>query len=385
MYSTGQLVCASQGVLQLPGMLGSMGIQRAALLTGGSSLDRSGWRARIEEAFRDASIACQIHQVKGEPSVELVDDITREAKEFHVQAVTAVGGGSVIDAAKAVSAMVCEPLGVERYLEGVGDRKPSGKRVHFSAVPTTAGTGSESSFNAVISRIGSFKKSLRHEAYTPDIAVLDPQLSLTCPPSVTAASGLDAVTQLLESYVSVRAHPITDALALQGLCLAGSAFDKAVRDEPDEDFRAQMLLAAYLSGITLSNAGLGAVHGVAGVLGGMQDIPHNIVCGTLLFEITAASIRKLESSGYRDGETYRKYARAGCALAGSSDTCTAEDGIPMLLNTLSRWQEQLVRPRLSEYGFTKEKLKRAAAASDCKQAPVILDAGELEAVLLSRL
>ena len=174
--------------------------------------------------------------------------------------------------------------GIINYLEGV-ELNPPGSTVSFIAVPTTAGTGSEATKNAVISSIGEsgFKKSLRHDNFIPDIAVIDPQLMLSCPETLTAACGLDAIAQLLESYVSSKSNPITDALAFDALTKAIPAFEVAVKDgHKNLEARASMAYGALISGITLANAGLGIVHGFASPIGGFFDIPHGVVCGTLL-------------------------------------------------------------------------------------------------------
>ena len=214
----------------LPDTLRGRGISSLVCITGESSFRETEQWSRLRDDLHSAGIGFRDYSVSGEPSPESVDAIAAECRENQPDCVLAVGGGSVIDTGKAVSAMLPCSEGVETFLEGVGTKKPPGSKVFFAAVPTTSGTGSEATKNAVISRQGTegFKKSLRHDNYVPDIAVVDPELVLSCPAGITAASGLDAVTQLLEGFVSTKASPLTDALAAGGLMAAGPSFVRAV-------------------------------------------------------------------------------------------------------------------------------------------------------------
>ncbi len=382
-----RLVFGSGAIYSLPKLLKEAGVTRTAVITGGGSLDASGWWKKIESSLNSEQIAFERYTVAGEPSPQVVDEITTDARKTGCRGVVGIGGGSVIDAAKAVSAMITEPAGVREYLEGVGTRKPSGTRVYLAAVPTTAGTGSEATKNAVISQTGQggFKKSLRHDHYIPDLALLDPMLSLDCPPAVTAASGLDAVTQLLESYVSVQANAFTDALALEGLSKTGRSLNRAVNQGRDEQARGDMAFGAYLSGITLANAGLGVVHGVAGVLGGMVDIPHGIACGTLLAESTRMIIDALKDRGDSGRYALKKFARAGYALTGEEGPFDRERGWKLLTDQLFAWQDLLEKGSLSLYGVTAESAREAAVKADNKQAPVSLNTQEITELLMKRL
>ncbi len=382
-----ELIFGSGAVYCIAERLQRGGVDTAAVITGGSSLEKSGAWERISASLDKYGISYQRYTITGEPSPALVDSITESAKQDRVKGVVAIGGGSVIDAAKAVSAMIMESKGVRDYLEGVGTSKPSGRRVYLAAVPTTAGTGSEATKNAVISETGAqgFKKSLRHDSYIPDSAVLDPVLALGCPPGVTASSGLDAVTQLLESYVSVNANAFSDTLALEGLSKTGRSFQRAVSFGRDEQARGDMAFGAYLSGITLANAGLGVVHGAAGVLGGMRDIPHGLACGTLLAESTRLIIEKLKERGESGRYPLKKFARAGYALTGDEGTFDRERGWNLLIDQLFAWQELLERSRFSDYGFTAEQIEEAAVKTDVKQTPAELTKAEIASLLHSRL
>ncbi len=374
-------------------LLHRYGVNGVCLVTGAVSYDRLPDTLRQETLLRREGVACLRYPVSGEPSPETVDRIRDDARQRGFEAVIAVGGGSVLDTGKAVAAMLRHSGNVADYLEGVGELEPEGKRSPFIALPTTAGTGSEATKNAVISRTGKngFKKSLRHEAFVPDAALLDPELSRSCPPDVTASSGLDAVTQLLEAYVSVNATPFTSMCALDGLARAGKWLDTAVEAGENLEARAQMAYAAYLSGIALASAGLGVVHGAAGLLGGMRPIPHGVVCGSLLKEATERMISVLQKRAGEKSEVPEpsagaldRYTRAAEALTGyggeSSEAARGE-----LLKRIDRWTERFAIPRLGDYGFTAEELTAASARIKMKKSPAELDQDEIEAMLRARL
>jgi alcohol dehydrogenase class IV len=189
------------------------------LLTGASSFRKSDKFDYLVKSFKNKSIQFFLNEINREPTPEDINSICREYSDTPVDVVVAIGGGSVLDAGKAISAMLGKTDPVEIYLEGVGTKGHDGSKIPFIAVPTTAGTGSEATKNAVLTRLGEngFKKSMRHNNFVPDIALVDPELSLNCPSAVTAACGMDAFTQLLESYVSTNSSPLTDALAYSGI------------------------------------------------------------------------------------------------------------------------------------------------------------------------
>ncbi len=363
--------------------------RRVAVFTGSSSL-RSGERwASLKERLSVEGRSFAVFTVRGEPSPAFVDEAVEDLRERRPDVVIAAGGGSVMDAGKAVSAMLGEEGSVRDFLEGVGKRKPTGRKVPFIAVPTTAGTGSEATKNAVLSSPGpdGFKKSLRHEGYIPDVAIVDPQLALGCPPEVTAASGLDAVTQLIESLVSSGATPLSDALAVDGLEHAAWGLPRAVRDgASDIEARSAMAYAAYLSGVALANAGLGVVHAVASPIGGYFPVPHGVVCGTLIGEATRLLIARCSSSGSPgEGErlTLSKYARAGKALTGE-DAGSDEKNCERLVTRLDEWIEGFQIPRLASYGIREADLRRVADEARLKSSPVALTSDEIYEMLCSR-
>jgi alcohol dehydrogenase class IV len=298
--------------------------------------------------------------------------------------VAAVGGGSVIDVGKAVAAMLVQAGSVEDYLEGVGTKPFDGRRLSFIAVPTTAGTGSEAAKNAVIGRVGpaGFKRSLRHDGLMPDAAVVDPELHRSCPPSLTAACGMDAVTQLLEAAIGLKANPLTDALAESGLAAAGRALPAAWRDGEDPEARSRMAYAAYLSGVALTNAGLGVVHGFASSVGGRFPIPHGALCGTLLEPCLRRTIERLKEAG--DVRALARIARAGRHLTGSEGRDLGAD-LDALLGLVGEWARTFRLPRLGEFGMMEADIPAIAAATGCKDNPVVLSLHDLEEILRERL
>lgn len=321
-----------------------------------------------------------------EPTPELVDEVTFRLRDRGIGLVIAIGGGSVVDAGKAISAMLTKEDSVELYLEGRTNRKAhDGRKVPFIAVPTTAGTGSEATKNAVLSRIGElgYKKSLRHDNFVPDIALLDPELHLSCPPEVTAASGLDALTQLLEAYLSTKASPVTDALALSGMEYFCDAFLPAVREGVrNVAARSGMAYAAFISGLVLANAGLGVVHGFASSIGGYFASPHGVICGTLLGEAMDVNLRRLRDTGSE--ATLKKLAAAGQVLTGCEGIDT-EEACDRLVERLKMWIEETAIPRLGKYGVKPEDADRIVSVTDNKNNPAVLTEPEMREILLRRI
>jgi len=261
-----------------------------------------------------------------------------------------------------------------------------GRKVPFIAVPTTSGTGSEVTNNAVISKVGpgGFKRSLRHPAFVPDAVIVDPELMLSMPPYLTAASGMDACTQLLEAYVSPFSSPVTDALALSGLERFGRSFlDACTTGGTSCAVRGEIAYAALMSGIALANAGLGIVHGFASSIGGRYDIPHGTLCATLLAEATKLNIgrlRELDASHPVLG----KFARAGTLLSGKPSE-SVDEGCALLVDTLESWQETLGFPRLSAFGVREGELDGIVEITRSKSNAVPLDHDSLKFLLAARL
>ena len=360
----------------------------ALIVTGARSLESSGRLDDLVRALNRRSIR-QFHlSVECEPSPELVDAAVSEFHGCCIDVVLGIGGGSAIDAGKAISAMLPVGGSVLGFLEGLGTGAPhSGLKAPFVAVPTTAGTGSEATKNAVLSNVGEggFKVSLRHDSFVPDVAVVDPELMLSCPRSVTASCGLDAFTQLLESFVSTGATPVTDALAVSGIghsvanlvpaCTWGSG---------NIDVRAGMAYAAYISGVTLANAGLGLVHGFASAIGGLFDIPHGVICGTLLGPVTRANILALARAGDDGSDAQGKYAAVGAIMTGN-EAAGVEERCAALTESIDQWTVALGIPLLGAYGVRESDVERILEGTGLKNNPVTVDPDVMREILLSRI
>lgn len=351
------------------------------LITGRSFFINTSFWPALQQNLEASHLRWHHALVEREPSPKMIDDILEIYKDTPIDVVVAIGGGSVMDAGKAISAIRCHPKGVKAYLEGVGNEKPSGKKIPFIAIPTTAGTGSEATKNAVLSEIGAqgFKKSLRHDNYVPNVAIIDPSLALTCRAEVTAQSGMDAFTQLLESYLSSKGHALTDALALEGLTSVREGLIPAYEDGGNLDARGHMAYAALLSGITLANAGLGVVHGFASSLGGKIDIPHGALCARLMGPANRTTLARIRFTGTHP-RVLKKYATVGQLFSqeeGKSDNFYAE----YLVDLIEEWTERMNIPKLSSYGLDAHDVSAIAHATGQKNHPIQLTDQEMVSIL----
>lgn len=363
---------------------------KVLFVIGGSSLKRSGKWNEITSAMENKSISYYSVSVNSEPSPTLVDEIAANFRDKNLDLIIGVGGGSVTDAGKAISAMIPKDDSIKNYLEGVGTKTHDGKKIPYVAIPTTSGTGSEATKNAVISEIGSegFKKSLRHDNLIPNIAIIDPELIISCPPSITAACGMDAFTQLLEAYVSTKASPITDALAYSGMkYMSKNIIFACTTDASDVNVRSAMAYGSLMSGITLANAGLGIVHGLASPIGGFFDIPHGVVCGTLLAEATKMNIKKLQEQGAAGKEGLKKHADIGALLSGKEIALEGEvdEYCTILIDTLDKWTKELKIDRLGKYGINSEDIENIVKKAGLKNNPVNLIQEDIETIVMNRL
>lgn len=359
---------------------------RVLIITGGSTLKNLHFLPGFLEELKSGNRLAGFVKIIHEPSPDDIDNVVKRYQDKEMGCVVSIGGGSVIDAGKAISAMLKSEGSVKDYLEGIGNKTPTGRKVPFIAVPTTAGTGSEATRNAVISEQGpeGFKKSLRHMNYVPNMAVVDPALTVSCPPETTAASGMDAFTQLVESYLSTRATPFTDALAFDAIGRIYRSLELAYRDGRNIAARSEIAYAATISGITLANAGLGVVHGFAQPLGSFFGIPHGVVCGTLMAAVNSVTARKLGRDGLSNTTAFKRYVKIGKLFAG---THTKSDVyyLDFCINALERLTSELQLPRLSDYGIKEKHFDEIVAFTGLKYHPIKLDGEDLKEILGRRL
>jgi len=307
--------------------------------------------------------------VHGEPEIKTADEGARLCRESGCDVVVAIGGGSVLDTAKASAALASNGGEALDYLEDVGGgrvlERPS---LPFIAVPTTAGSGSEATRNAVL-RVPSLKvkRSLRSEFMIPRVAVIDPELSATCPLPVAASAGLDALTHLIEGYVSIGAQPTTDALALKGIVLAAQGLVSLSRGNPDGE---AMSLASFWGGLVLANAGLGAVHGLVAPLGGRLAVPHGMACACLLTATMRTNIAALRQRA-PESPALARYAEIGAALRDVPD--------------LDRLRVDLGVPSLASFGLSPDQISSIIAGSragSMNYNPITLTDSELTRILM---
>jgi alcohol dehydrogenase class IV len=341
--------------------------------------------ASVLESMNEAGLAVTIWPTAGEPTIEDARAAVREAHEERVEVIVGIGGGSAIDLAKAVAVLATNAGDPLDYLEMIGGGRPVVEApLPTMAVPTTAGAGAEVTRNAVLlSREHGVKASLRSPLMLPRLALVDPELTLSLPPDVTAATGMDALAQLLEPYVSVRANPVSDAICLDGLPRVARSLARAWRDGRDLEARAEMSLAALYGGLALANAGLGAVHGFAAVLGGRFDAPHGAVCAALLPGVVRANAAALADRD-RASPALARYQCAARILTGRSDASPTD-----LAEWLGELRETLQIPGLRAYGVdatdAAPTVAAAARANSMRANPIVLTPDELHAVLESAL
>jgi alcohol dehydrogenase class IV len=366
----------------LPNLIKAYG-RSAILVTGKKSFIESEKGQGVINKLRAEGIKFEHVTVLGEPSPELIDQTVSAISEKQIDVVVAVGGGSVIDAGKAISAMLHKTESVIDYLEGVGTKEHSGTKIPFIAAPTTSGTGSEATKNAVISRIGKngFKRSLRHDNFVPYIALLDPELTLSCPAYITAASGMDCFSQLTEAFLSDKSNLYTDALAIEGLKAIKSSLLNAFNDGSDLSARSEMSFAALTSGICLANSGLGVVHGFASSIGGMYDIPHGVICGTLMAVSNEMTVRQLRN--VENFTSLKKYAILGRIFLDKEDK-NEDILIDGFIDYLHLLTKELHLPGLKEAGVNEVDLSEIASVTECKNNPVRLDSNEIFEILKKR-
>ncbi len=351
--------------------------RRALVVTGKSAARAEG----LIVALRRDGIECATFAVAGEPTVELVQRGVEAGREAKSDLIIAIGGGSVVDAGKAIGALLANEGDPFDYLEVIGRGRPLMKpSTPVIAIPTTAGTGAEVTRNAVLgSPAHRVKVSLRSPLMLPRVAIVDPELTRDMPPALTASTGLDALTQLIEPFVSVNANPMTDGFCREGMARAARSLRRAFERGNDMPAREDMALASLFGGLALANAGLGAVHGFAGPLGGMFPAAHGAACAALLPHVMEMNIRTLRAR-QPGSEALRRYDEVARIVTGRA-AATAADGVA--------WVRELCGalgvPPVSAHGVTRGDFaalaEKAAAASSMKGNPVALTREELLEIL----
>lgn len=374
--TAGRIIFGPDSIKELSELVLGWG-HRVMLVTG-----RDPSRSRkVLSLLTEAGLDVEVFRVSREPTVAMVADGLAKARSHRCEVVVGCGGGSALDAGKAIAALLTNGGVPLDYLEVVGKghpiRKPSAPYV---AIPTTAGTGTEVTRNAVLAvpdqRV---KVSMRSRWLLPRVALVDPMLTHSMPPKVTASTGLDALTQLIEPYVSRMANPLTDAVCREGLMRVGRSLRRAYTHGDDVQAREDMSLASLCGGLALANAKLGAVHGFAGVLGGMYDAPHGAICGRLLPIVVATNVRAMQARA-SDHPALQRYREVGAWVTGRADV-QIEDTVQWLLETC----DMLHVPGLASYGVAKsdfptivEKVRRS---SSMRGNPIELTEGELLEIL----
>ncbi|MCD6289889.1 MAG: iron-containing alcohol dehydrogenase [Anaerolineae bacterium] len=383
-YTAGRIIYGRGEFDRIGDLVAGFG-HKAMIVLGGEFLRTSGIVDRLAENLDAHKVGRTYYLVKGEPQISTIDEALDEARSAGCDVVIGIGGGSAIDTAKAVAGLLTNGGSALDYMEVIGAGKPLTKpAMPMIAVPTTAGTGAEVTRNAVIGyKEKHFKASMRSFYLIPRVALVDPALTHTMPPEVTASTGLDALTQVIEPYVSNHAQPLTDGLALTGIRLAARSLRQAYENGDDENARDEMSLAALMGGICLANAGLGAVHGFAAPLGAAFPIPHGVVCAALLPHVMAANVAALRKDD-PNSPVLTRYADVGQALLGyrmATEDATIDAGIEFVTNLV----RDLHIPKLSEFGMTEadipDLVERAKRASSMRYNPVRLSDEALADIL----
>jgi len=376
-FATANRIIFGPGSVSQAGPLAAE-LGRQALVVTGRDPARAG---PLLELLNRHGVAAKAFAVAGEPRTSDIERGVAEARQAKCGLVIGFGGGSALDTAKAISAMLANPGELLDYLEVIGRGKtlpqPSAPCI---AIPTTAGTGSEVTRNAVLaSPAHHVKVSLRSPTMLPRVALVDPELTAGLPPAITASTGLDALTQVIEPYVCSRANSMTDALCVEGIRRAARSLRAAFHDGRNAAAREDMAAASLFGGLALANAGLGAVHGFAGPIGGMFPAPHGAICAALLPHVMAGNLKALRLRQPQSGALGR-YREVATLLTGAPDAA-ADDGV--------KWVRDLAAdlriPGLREYGLTasctQEVVAKSAQASSMKANPIALLPVELAEIL----
>ena len=375
-FATASRIIFGQGTVKEVAPLASeMG--NCALLVTGRNVERA---TPLLESLNKTGMKTFTFSVSGEPTIELIIEGIQIARQSACDVVIGMGGGSAIDTAKAIAALLTNSGDIMDYLEVIGQgRLLTCAPAPCIAIPTTAGTGAEVASNSVLtSPEHKVKVSLRSPMMLPDLALVDPELTYSMPPSITASTGMDALTQILESYVSVKSNPFTDAICLSGFKRAARSLRRAFEDGSDIAAREDMAIVSLFGGLALANSKLGAVHGIAGPMGAMFTAPHGVICARLLPFVMEVNVRALQRHAFR--QFLLRYDEVAKVLTGKSDA-RAEDGIAWIHDLCGT----LDVTGLSTFGVTEdyfaELVARSKKASSMKGNPVQLTDEELTEIL----
>ena len=375
-FATASRIIFGKGTLkEVPPLAAEMGT--CALLVTGRNVERAN---PLLELLNETGMKNFIFSVSGEPTTKLIVEGVQAARRNACEVVICMGGGSAIDAGKAIAALLTDSGDIMDYLEVIGrGRNLASAPAPCIAIPTTAGTGAEVTKNSVLtSPEHKVKVSLRSPMMLPDLAVVDPELTYSMPPSITASTGLDALTQILESFVSVKSNPLTDTICLDGLKRAARSLQQACEDGSNAVARENMAIVSLYGGLALANSKLGAVHGFAGPMGAMFPAPHGVICARLLpfvMEVNVRVLRRLSSQ-----QLLIRYEEVAKVLTGKSDA-RAEDGTAWIRDLCGT----LDVPALSNFGITEDHFPELVAgskkASSMKGNPAKLTDEELTEIL----
>ena len=376
-FATAQRIVFGAGTVQQSGQIAAE-FGRRVFVVVGSCAERG---EPLLCLLQKAGCKTSVFSVEGEPTIATVQAGLKQARKFNSEVIVSFGGGSVIDAGKAIAALMTNEGEILEYLEIVGKaKKIAHAPLPFIAIPTTAGTGAEVTRNAVLGAPEhGAKVSLRSPLMLPAVALVDPELTYGLPPSLTASTGLDALTQLIESYIAPQSNLLTDMFCREGLMRASRSLRRVVDHGNDVDGRQDMALASLYGGLALSNAKLGAVHGLAAPIGGMFSAPHGAVCARLLPCVVQANVRALKEKG-GTSEALRRYDEIAQMLTGYANA-SAPDSV-VWLGGLCR---EFNIPPLGSYGLHardfEEVASKATKSSSMQGNPVKLSAAHLREVL----
>ncbi len=376
-FATANKIIFGNGTIREIGDIATRFGSRAFIVAGSGSVPMD----KLFTAFESSGVRWEIFRISREPDVPTIQAGIAQAKAAESDFVIGYGGGSSMDSAKAIAALMTNPSSLLDYLEVIGEgKKIPNAPAPIIAVPTTAGTGAEVTRNAVISsHEHNVKVSMRDAKMIPTVAIVDPELTYTMPPSVTASTGMDAFTQVIEAYVSNLANPLTDAIAREGIKYGARSLLAAYQDGGNKVAREDMALTSLFGGLALANSGLGAVHGFAGPIGGMFSARHGVICASLLPYVMKYNVKVLdEMPGMED--ILKRYTDVARLITGDPDATIGEG-----LNFIQELSEALEIPRLHEIGIQKKDfnqiVEKSKVASSMQKNPIKLSEEVLEAIL----